>query len=265
MFKFEGIAIIALNNEFENAQRRVREFKAEKSWEKIRSNQLSDRDRTLHLENAEMYIHYLGVLNCPYTKRSYERLYRVIKEGGSITIEEFCTRLSDVASRYKDEFLDAHVFIASPDQAKYWARADLVTDAVKARFPEVPKELRSAGSSYCCALWTACVFHCMRAAESGLRTVANELKCDTDSNDNMKVVIDAIQKAANKIMDEPRSVERGDRSQHYSRIAIEAGLFKDAWRNHVAHARVSYDADEAMIVLNSVIKFFEKIVKPIGA
>lgn len=154
--------------------------------------------------------------------------------------------------------------MAESQVSEYWGRDDLVSAKVRDRFPEAVQEIRWAGSSYCASLYTASVFHSMRAAEGGTRTVAAELGISVDGTENMKNVIDAIRTAANKTMEERKTEPlRNQRSKHYSEIAIDAGLFKDAWRNYVAHSRVTYDKDQALTILKATCRFFEGIVKPI--
>jgi hypothetical protein len=63
------------------------------------------------------------------------------------------------------------------DDASYWDNPKLFGDDFLVSFPKAAiVELREAGN--CLAVWrgTACVFHCMRIAEHGLRKLAKRLR-----------------------------------------------------------------------------------------
>ncbi len=148
------------------------------------------------------------------------------------------------------------------DRTKYFKSDDLISEAVKSAFKEgVPSEIRSAGTAYACALPNACVFHAMRAAEVGLRIIAAKLDVPLTGDEQLQNVIDGIRKAANKLIEGPKVPGKSDRCRFYSEIAIDAGHFKDAWRNYVAHAKADYRDPQALNVLSATCHFFEVIAE----
>lgn len=156
-----------------------------------------------------------------------------------------------------DSFL--YVYI-SPDKANFWESDDILSQKTKDAFSgSVSTELRLAGTAYACDLGTASVFHSMRAAEVGIRMIATDLGVSLNGDEQLKVAIDGIQAAARKLDEVKRHPNKSSDSQFYSELAIDAGLMKDAWRNHVSHAKASYTGNQAKTILDAACRFFEKL------
>jgi hypothetical protein len=159
--------------------------------------------------------------------------------------------------------LSDHRFLHMPsDRAKYWESSELLSRRARERFPESAAEIRSAGSAYAASLFTASVFHSMRAAEIGLRRIAVELKVPITGDENWKNVIDQIEAKAKKLDDVPRHPTKASDSQFFCEVAIQAGLFKDAWRNQVAHTKSPpYSEPQALEILTATCRFYEKVAE----
>jgi hypothetical protein len=263
MFRLHGRYLILIDRLLREAADIKLDLQASGAWETYRSQELSKDELDKQKERLSLAKESMEMLACSHTLRAMSRLEARLEATPPITFEESCSAFVDIAQRFSDEMDVNYVFCTTPDAAAYWGRDDHVSEVVRAIYPEAAQEIRLAGSSYSCGLFTASVFHSMRAAEGGLRKIAGDLGVTITETDGMKIVVDGIRTAANKIDQEPRSPDKHKRSQHYSEVAIEAGLFKDAWRNHVAHAKVSYQAEQALQILQATCRFFEKIVKPI--
>jgi len=135
--------------------------------------------------------------------------------------------------------------------------------AVAAAFPEA--SLDTAAACRCFALdeWTACIFHCMRVLEHGLRAMGRDVGLDPETMklDNWKNVIDQIEKVIREMEALPKSPEKAARLRMLSTSAADFRYFKDAWRNHVAHAIISYDEREAHKVLGHVQTFMDQMAR----
>lgn len=158
-----------------------------------------------------------------------------------------------------DELDDHKFYWIESEKSSYWENSRLLSDEAKAAFPEVADEVRNAGTAYACDLPVSSVFHSMRAAETGLRIVAGALGVTVTGDENMKNVVDGIEKAARALDNVQRHPNKSSDSQFYSEIALDAGLMKDAWRNHVAHAKSSYSDKQAVQVLDTVCRLFNKL------
>jgi hypothetical protein len=134
--------------------------------------------------------------------------------------------------------------------------------AVRLSFPSMSYEIREAGNSFAMERWTACVFHAMRILELALHILARELKI-TFPNDleleNWKNVIDKIESTIKDMEQLPKSKDKSDKLKFFFGAAMQFRWFKDAWRNHVAHVRESYDEGRALSIINHVGEFVEQL------
>jgi hypothetical protein len=59
----------------------------------------------------------------------------------------------------------------------------------------------------------------------------------------------------------PKGAAKSDKLQFCSEAASQFRYFKDAWRNHVAHSRASYDSREAFAIWEHTRDFMCSIAK----
>ena len=57
----------------------------------------------------------------------------------------------------------------------------------------------------------------------------------------------------------PRGEQKPEILTAYSHAALEFRYFKDAWRNHVAHARGHYDEHQALSIVSHVREFMTQL------
>ena len=132
------------------------------------------------------------------------------------------------------------------ESANLYMDFGLTTGAVDS-FPSSWREL--GHSSRCLAFdqSTASVFHSMRAIEFPLHSLANALAI-TPSNPNWENIINDCEKAIKAISPQSGTSWK-DEKQFYSEAAVNFRYFKDAWRNHAMHAKVSYERRDAKEIL----------------
>jgi hypothetical protein len=172
-------------------------------------------------------------------------------------LRERCWELrSDLSSDLK-----VHLFYAVPA-----SESSLMTDpepfgsVVGAKFSTAAVDIRSAGQCLALDQWTGSVFHCMRVLEHGLRVLAVEAGLSMTATvelENWKNIIDRIEKAVRDLEGTPRTPERVEKQKRLSTAASQFRYFRDAWRNHVAHSRESYDKTEAQRVWTHTKEFME--------
>lgn len=175
--------------------------------------------------------------NPPRTRQAFDMLVRTLK--------------SEIQSK---------LFLYIPEHvAKYYEENMPILPRIKSAFPTACKELVASGNCIAVGLHTASVFHAMRAAEMGLRVIAKSLSVsflyplEMAQWQNIIEKIDAEIDAMKKL---PKSTNKDKDLQFYSEIAVQFRYFKDAWRNHVAHARSSYNEREAMIILDHMLEMY---------
>jgi hypothetical protein len=111
----------------------------------------------------------------------------------------------------------------------------------------------------------------MRALEHGLRATARALKVKFPGKPGQPPkpiefqqwgdVIAAIRTKVTVMENKPRSKKRDADLEFYGNAAAQFHFFKSAWRNHVMHSRVSYEHEDAAIVMRHTLEFMEQISK----
>jgi hypothetical protein len=158
--------------------------------------------------------------------------------------------------------LKGKLFLFVPEhRSKYY---DLILQStVTTAFPLASNELVEAGNCLAAGLFTACVFHSMRAAEIGVRVLGTELGVTFPEKPiELAEWQNILDQADSKIV-EMRNLKRGpvkDQKLHFfSQAAVQFRYFKDAWRVRVAHARESYDERRAISIFTHTLEFFDFI------
>jgi hypothetical protein len=156
----------------------------------------------------------------------------------------------------RHEIKNKTFLFVSSHKAKYYENSKLVTGAVVAAFPTAFNELVLAGSCHACDFDTASVMHCMRALEIALGALARDLGV-TNTVENWQTLIDQCEAAIRVIQNLPKTDPKKQNLPFYSESAVQFRYFKDAWRNHAAHARISYSEQQANEIMVHVCSFFE--------
>jgi hypothetical protein len=142
-----------------------------------------------------------------------------------------------------EEEIKSKLFLFVPTHNAEYYEKDISVDG----FPLASAELRRASNCYALSEPTACVFHCMRAVEMALRALAKSLAVVVPVNTSQwQTLIEQIEIAVKGISQQPKSSQKSEDQTFYSEAAAQFRYTKDAWRNHVAHARVTYDESQAL-------------------
>ncbi len=146
-----------------------------------------------------------------------------------------------------------------PNRAKYHNKASTFKTG---SFPNASKELIGAGNCYAVGEYTACVFHSMRAAEIGLRTLAKHLNVTfpfpielADWNN----IIDKIDHEIKSMKQLPKGSKKDEELKFFSAAAAQFRYFKDAYRIFVAHARETYDEGQAFSIMQGTVDFLDSL------
>jgi hypothetical protein len=114
-------------------------------------------------------------------------------------------------------------------------------------------------------MYTASVFHAMRAAEIGVRSLGAALKITIKSGKPIELaewreILDGVAVAVRDIESLPNSTPTKDADLlFYSEAAAQFRFFKNGWRVRVAHARATYTEPQAKEALDHVRSFFETL------
>jgi len=168
--------------------------------------------------------------------------------------------------------LDSRKFMYIPrEDALYWNNLNLFGVDFGTIFPiEAMFELGELGKCFAASRATACVFHCMRVAEYGLRILARRVGVKlTDKGKPQPIEYgtwDKVIKATRNKIAETREKPLGPRKekalQFYSKAADACEYMKDIWRNEISHSRHRfYTRGETLGVIERVRMFVEAIAE----
>ena len=166
----------------------------------------------------------------------------------------------ELLSQAVKEEIKSNLFLFIPGhRAKYYELN--LPEYFTASFPRASREIVKAGNCYAVGEYTACVFHCMRGAEIGLRSLAKHLNIPFQDLEleQWKNIIDKIEAEIKAKQGMNRGPDKVEELKFCSDAASQFRYFKDAYRNHVAHARSTYDDGEAERIMRSTREFTQSL------
>jgi len=173
------------------------------------------------------------------------------------TLGEYDLLIQAVLAELKNKLF----FYVPPNRAKFY---DIIFPSiVTTAFPSASKELVCAGNALACGLYTACVFHAMRAAEIGLRVLAEKLKVSfPDKPIKLAEWNHLIEQCETKIAGMKHLKPKARREKElnfYSQAAAQFRWFKDGFRVRTAHARETFEEIPATRIFTHTHEFFETL------
>jgi hypothetical protein len=194
--------------------------------------------------------------------RLERRLRAVVAEPESVrqSGHALTTMLDELKDNTQAELKVPLFLIVPPSRKGWYHRSDVAVfgDDVATAFPDSTRELAEAGRCFALARWTACVFHLMRALEIALHRWAEQIGVNQFSAielENWKNIIDAADRKVRELEKMPKSAAKDSEVRYFGETSAHYRSVKDAWRNHVAHARTSYDEQQAAAILSHVREF----------
>ena len=206
-------------------------------------------------------------------------------------IEDLGKHFSEIASGLSGAYILGHMetirnmvsielgtrmfmYIPFPDNQKF-SHVQLFGEAVFLAFPSAREELTSAGTAFAVGLYTASVFHSMRAVEYALRVLAADRRVKVRTKGGKSFPLDiatwedilkVLENEVAKVAQWPRTKGRArvQATEFYGTALAEVRGFKDAWRNHIMHSRHSYIREDAVQVMTHVERFMRTLATRIG-
>jgi hypothetical protein len=145
----------------------------------------------------------------------------------------------------------------------------LFGESVYEKFPSAREEIKNAGNCLAASLWTAGVFHLMRAAEYGLRAISHDRRIRIPKQKHIELatwedIIKELEKAETEIQNYPKTLAREAQFSFYHGVMMEFKRFKNKYRNSVMHSRDSYNEPEAVAAFAHVKAFMGILSSRIG-
>jgi hypothetical protein len=172
------------------------------------------------------------------------------------------------------DILDHKFVHLSKRTSEYFENGELFSPNVAQRFPSAVRDITDAGNCIALELSTAAVFHLMRVVECGMRSFAVHLgllKVVVDRKTRKEIPLEysdwerILNQLPEKVEQKVESLARGQAKQKaqefYYPALKEISGFKEAWRNHVMHARAEYNTQDAIAVLSHVNRFMKDLAE----
>ena len=227
-----------------------------------------------HESKLVSHVHYLlnwldseaRTANLPEVSRHILRL----REAWEVNDEHFDAiklkeRLRIIREVTCDALRGRKYFLVS--RPEFYESEDLFGAPVAIGFLKAKEDIAEAGKCLALGRATATVFHCMRVVEVGLQALAVHLNVKLKNDrpleyEDWQHILTAIDK---KIMDlrAAKTAENQESIQFYSEVAAQFRYFRDAWRNHVSHARETYDLLQSESIFGQVREFMQDLAKRI--
>jgi hypothetical protein len=179
-------------------------------------------------------------------------------KGASLDIQRMNHYVESVYATLQAE-LGSMLFKAIARERNSYVDGSWLHDSsIVAAFPTAAKELERAGICYALGQPTATVFHSMRALEPVLVALAAPFGISAKF-ENWQNIINDIEAKVRALGQLPKSQQKVDDEKFFGEACSHLYFIKNAWRNHVAHARDSYSDDEGLKVLQHSKEFVESL------
>jgi hypothetical protein len=127
-------------------------------------------------------------------------------------------------------------------------------------FPSARDDIKAAGNCIAADCNTAAVFHLMRAAEIGLRTLAWDRRVKFAKKSPLVLkqwgeIFQKLEKAETDIQSFPKTLARESQLEFYHGALVQFRAFKNLYRDRTDHARRHYDRYEAEKAFGQVADF----------
>jgi hypothetical protein len=181
-------------------------------------------------------------------------------------------RLDDLETAIDLDLVHQQFVAIKQDRIRFFESKALFGEPVDQCFPSARIDISDAGNCIAVDLNSAAVFHLMRAVEGALRAFAVHLgvsKVSAGRTKNRWVPLeyaqweqilnqlpDRIEAKINKLPSGPK--KQAAQEFYYGTLKDFSG-FKEAWRNHVSHARAHYSSESALAVLSHVERFMQTL------
>jgi hypothetical protein len=188
----------------------------------------------------------------------------VQRKGDDYTYADMLKELDTLSFSFAEELRRNSCFRIATEKDKYFQKDDLFGAHVNTAFPSCADEIENAGNCYALQQNEACVFHCMRILERGLRALAKELGVTFSGTldlQNWQNIIENVESAIKDLEKLPKSKYKSETLKLFSQAAMQFRWFKEAWRNHIMHGRDSYDDGRAHSIFGHVQELMQALAE----
>jgi hypothetical protein len=175
-------------------------------------------------------------------------------DGDTATIDALKPEVAQLDKRWKEETAGAIAYYLSAAERTLYENPTVDCQKILSSFPSTLNDVQEMGRCAALGRHTAAVFHAMRILEAGLRALAIEFDIKL-THSSWGGIIGKFRDAIDAKSEAAKKGSRWREQSFYSDAAIQMVFFKDAWRNHVMHARVTFDEETAPPIMEYVRRF----------
>lgn len=195
----------------------------------------------------------------------FNALSRQVKRDRA-TVEFGCTysELSKIAENLKNRIQDEYedFLFLWIEEIDLYQKDDLFGEQVGERFKGASFDIKEAGSCYAVGRYTACVYHLMRVAEFGLKSIGKRVGF-SDDRAMWEPILGFINAELSRNREKMSDLFKGD-IEFLSGIATHMHVVNLAWRRRVAHVERTYTQEEAKQIFDSTRNLMQHIAKKLS-
>ena len=228
-----------------------------------------DEHREMFIANLQKIEELCSQLELSQSRHLASDIQELLRDDQSQTYPMVAASLDNLSTVIMNE-ARFRLFLSVPaDLAEYYDNSRLFGDAVFNTFPSAIHDIQESGNCLACGNDSAAVFHLMRVAEHGLRSIAKKVGIKlTDKGKPQPIefatwdkVITAINNKIAAVRTLPQGPKKNRNLRFYSDAAENCTYIRDIWRNEISHTRKRYNSAEAMGVLTRVRDFMRLLAE----
>ena len=235
----------------------VKKLSGELDLKKDINQPLNQNAKDEYLHDAKAAETLCSEVDLPISKKAIEKIKESLSENNP-KLKDLLALNQELEHIMSYEMESRKFFSIEPDKCNFLNKTDLFGTEVSSAFPSTNFDIEEAGKCLAFERWTASVSHLMKVLEVGLVTLAEDIGIPSDQK-NWGGIISEIEKKIEKNSKNPDADWKG-KEQFYSEAALQFRYFKNAWRNHVMHARkIAYDEERATSIYQRTKEFMKTL------
>jgi hypothetical protein len=181
--------------------------------------------------------------------------------------------LSSIHNVFRSELAKKGCFLLSKDEMAFVDQPALFGQPVVDAFPSPTMDVREAGNCFAAGRYNASAYHCVQAAEIGLRELARDRRVDPMTWKDPKPLehtqwghlLGAIKAKIDKIKGWPHGRARDIADTFYLNAFLDLSGINDGWRRHLAHARGhQYERDDIIGLMSHTRRVLQSLARRLG-
>jgi hypothetical protein len=226
------------------------------------------------VDDALKLLRSLGNIS-PTVTRYIEDLGEIYNITGITSYGTVITEMISMREMVRQELEGRKFYLIPPPDDKKFKQSRPFGKAVFVAFPSARQELTDANTAFATGLYTASVFHLMRAVEYALRVLAADRRVKVMTKGTKaypldlatwEAILQSLETEVAKVAQWPKTKGqlRVQATKFYGTALAEVRGFKDTWRNHIMHSRHSYIREDAIQIMTHVERFMSTLATRIG-